>query len=133
MQLLQEQIIALAPRHCLHGCRYLGFVGNKILTTHKDVGNADFAWSKNQPFILTSPLFAMTATDGGNAIFAGAKNCPWHRVIPFILNIAAPCHPWHRVIPFILNIKNPPEAGSFSFVAGKFKRLFRDEHYARLR
>jgi len=49
----------------------------------------------------------MTAMDGGNAVFAGAKNCPCHRVIPYILYIAALCHPWHRVIPFILNIKKP--------------------------
>ncbi|OUS35760.1 hypothetical protein A9R00_11895 [Oleispira antarctica] len=30
----RRSLPSMAPRHCLHGCKHLGFAGSKILTVH---------------------------------------------------------------------------------------------------
>ena len=74
-----------APAHCLHGCRYLGFVGNEIPpcirgTTARDGGSVDIAGAIYRPTArdggsvdIAGEIYRPTAMDGESVDLAGAN------------------------------------------------------------
>ena len=95
---------SMAPRHCSHGCEYLGFVRNNYMDV---IGRTKQEPESNiypDRTSCTSTLLRIHAFGPLLTWMWVLRICPEHKSWPYILNNAAPCHPWHRVIPYILYI-----------------------------